>query len=208
MLWHWLLRALHWLEPSAWGILKLCHITYIPFQINLGKLKPKMCHQLCYWPRLEWFYMFKGEHGSFSSTKEVLAALAKLGQRLQVVTFEMAPREHVNLKSLKTLRDYCHRSLKKNAFLRHDLLEVQILTQHASSSSSLPPAPPAQERVCPSRRQTGSSAGGCDPGERDKERPQRANCSTAVKSHCGRAPRRSLEEHNAVSDKHSVSTYI
>lgn len=93
-------------------------------------------------------------------------------------------------------------------FLRHDLLEVQILRQHASSSSSLPPAPPALERVCSSRRQTESSAGGCDPGERDKERPQRANCSTAVKSHCGRAPWRSLEEHNAVSDKHSVGKYV
>lgn len=79
MLWHRLLQALHQLEPSTCGILKLCHIRYITFQINSGKLYLK-CAVSCYW-----FSTAKDKHGSFSSSAEVfLAALAKLGQRLQV----------------------------------------------------------------------------------------------------------------------------
>jgi len=145
--------------------------------------------------------MFNGEHCSFSSTKEEsVAALAKLGQRLQVVTFQMASREHAHLKSFKILRDCCYRSLKI-VLLRHNLLEDTRAVPPAS-----PTAPQAGEQARPSSRQTGRSAGGCDPGERDKERSQRARCSTALKSHCGRAPRRSLEEHN-VSDTHSASKY-
>lgn len=82
--------------------------------------------------------MPKGKYGSFSSTKgEFLAALAKLGQRLQVATSEMTLREHIQLQSLKTLRDYRHRSLK-NALLRHDLPEVQI----ANNRPAVPPASP------------------------------------------------------------------
>lgn len=43
-----------------------------------------MCSQLCFWLRLESFYIFKGKHIRFSSTKEkLLAAPAELGQRLQ-----------------------------------------------------------------------------------------------------------------------------
>lgn len=84
MLWHRLLWALHQLEPTTCGILKLCHIRYITFQINLGKLYLK-CAVSCYWPRLERFSPVKDKHGSFSSNTEAfLAALTKLGQRLQI----------------------------------------------------------------------------------------------------------------------------
>lgn len=48
MLWHRLLWALHQLEPSTCGILKLCHIRCITFQINSGKLCLK-CAVSCYW---------------------------------------------------------------------------------------------------------------------------------------------------------------
>lgn len=79
MLWHRLLWALHQLEPSTCGILKLGRIRYITFQINSGKLYLKYATS-CYW-----FFTVKDKHGSFPSNAEViLAALAKLGQRLQI----------------------------------------------------------------------------------------------------------------------------
>lgn len=68
------------LEPSTCGILKLCHIRYIMSQINSGKLYLK-CAASCYWPWLERFSTVK--HGSFSSNV-LLAALAKMGQKLQI----------------------------------------------------------------------------------------------------------------------------
>lgn len=74
MLWHRLLWALHQLEPSTCGILKLCHIRYITFQINSGKLDLKYAVS-CYW-----FFTIKDKYGIFSSNAEVfLTALAKPG---------------------------------------------------------------------------------------------------------------------------------
>lgn len=129
------------------------------FSDKLWKIIPQMCCQPCYWPRLGRFHMLKGKYGSFSSTKgELLAALSKLRQRLQVVTSEMTLREHVHLQSLKTLKlEKC----TSEAWL------ARSPNFNITGQQFLQPPPPL-----PSRMQMGRPAGGCDPAQRDTERSQ------------------------------------